>query len=184
MYIRTCAHAMYHSRFRLRYALVRHSLSLSVKKGGATASPAPPPPPLDPPLLSGIECAQLISKCYDEATQWKANLQKIPNGKAGENFIKELSRLFRSYADGSSMDSIAFTAAFLFPILVLYTKSTFTTKVKGTDLPPQPSSEIVVKWSFSTLDGRGKNHSKLSHQPFFFRSHIIGINQLLNPLLI
>ena len=44
---------------------------------------------------------------------------KIPNGKAGDNFIKELSRPFRSYADVSSMDCIALTAAFLLPILVL-----------------------------------------------------------------
>ena len=67
----------------------------------------------------GTECVQLILKCYNETIHWKANLLKIPNGKAGENFIKELSRLFCSYAEGSSMESIGLTAAFLLPILVL-----------------------------------------------------------------
>ena len=68
---------------------------------------APSLPPFDLPadpsftwgIHSGHECVQLILKCYDEAIHWKANLFKIPNGKAGENFIKELSRLFRSYAE-------------------------------------------------------------------------------------
>ena len=46
------------------------------------SSPSLPPfePSADPSFtwgaLSGIECARLISKCYDEAIYWKANLFK------------------------------------------------------------------------------------------------------------
>ena len=68
---------------------------------------------------------------------------KIPNGKVGEKFLKELSHLFRSYAEGSSLESVALTAAFLFPILVLQ-KPSPKLKSKEADSPPQSPYDSMV----------------------------------------
>ena len=141
------------------------------------SSPPSLPPfelPADPSFTwgihSGIECAQLISKCYDEAIHWKANLFKIPNGNAGENFIKELSRLFRSYAEGSSMESTALTAAFLLPILVLQKPPS---RLKSKEIASHLSRRLKL-WSggdFSLLMEEGRTiqkglatHPSPSHQ--------------------
>ena len=40
---------------------------------------------------------------YDEIVQWRRNLFKVPSGKAGKTFVRELSRMFNAYADGSAM---------------------------------------------------------------------------------
>ena len=115
--------------------------------------------------LSGTECVQLVSECYDEAIHWKANLFKIPNGKAGENFIKELSRLFRSYAEGSTVESIALTAAFLLPILVLQKPSS---RQKSKELASHLNRRLKL-WldgAFSLLMEEGRTIQKglTSHQ--------------------
>ena len=44
---------------------------------------------------------------------------RVPSGKAGNTFGHELSRLFREYANGSCLESIALKAAMIFPILLL-----------------------------------------------------------------
>ena len=69
--------------------------------------------------LSGQDCAKQLIECYNEALHWRRNLFKVPQGKAGNEFVQEISRLFRSYAEASSLESIALTATILFPILVL-----------------------------------------------------------------
>ena len=69
--------------------------------------------------LSGQDCTKQLIGCYNEAIHWRRNLFKVPQGKAGNEFVQEISRIFRSYAEASSLESIALTAAILFPILVL-----------------------------------------------------------------
>ena len=69
--------------------------------------------------LSGQDCAKQLIECYNEDIHWRRNLFKVPQGKAGNEFVQEISQLFRSYAEASSLESIALTATILFPILVL-----------------------------------------------------------------
>uniref|UniRef100_A0A1X7V0A1 ABC transporter domain-containing protein n=1 Tax=Amphimedon queenslandica TaxID=400682 RepID=A0A1X7V0A1_AMPQE len=69
--------------------------------------------------LDGSECVRLISECYDRAVHWIPNIFKIPHGKQGKLVVRELSRLFRAFANDCSMECIALKAAFLFPLLVL-----------------------------------------------------------------
>lgn len=69
--------------------------------------------------LDGYSCVSLINECYASAVHWKPNLFYIPFGKIGEAFVKELTRLFGAYADASALESVAFKAAFLMPLLVL-----------------------------------------------------------------
>ena len=53
------------------------------------------------------------------AVHWIPNLFKVPHGKSGKLFVRELSLLFRAYAEDSSKECIALKAAFLLPLLVL-----------------------------------------------------------------
>jgi len=53
----------------------------------------------------------VFNKVYDEAIHWGHNLFSVPVGKAGCQFVHELSRLFQSYADCSSLEGIALKAA-------------------------------------------------------------------------
>ena len=67
-------------------------------------------------VQSGVESVDQINNCYSRAVHWIPNLIKLPSGKL---FVKELSRLFRQYVEGSAMQCIALRAAFLLPLLVL-----------------------------------------------------------------
>ena len=69
--------------------------------------------------MPGSECVGLIERCYARAVHWIPNLFKVPFGKHGKSFVKELARLFRSFAEDSAMESIALKAALLFPLLLL-----------------------------------------------------------------
>ena len=57
---------------------------------------------------------------------WKRNLFKIPSGKSGKSFVRELSRLFHAFGDGSAVECVALKAAMILPALLLqkpYAKS-------------------------------------------------------------
>ena len=55
--------------------------------------------------------AQSIHFCYGEVVHWKRNLFKIPSGKPGKAFVRELTCLFRAYTDASALESVALTTA-------------------------------------------------------------------------
>ena len=42
-------------------------------------------------------CALNRVHVYDEIVKWKRNLFKVPSGKAGKTFVRELSRMFNAY---------------------------------------------------------------------------------------
>ena len=69
--------------------------------------------------LDGPTCISHVHECYSEAVHWKPNLFRLPSGKVGEKFVKELTRLFNDYAIASALESIAIEAAHLLPLLVL-----------------------------------------------------------------
>ena len=64
-----------------------------------------------------FSCA--LNGIYDETVHWKRNLFKVPSGKAGTAFVRELSQMFRAYADRSALESVAMTAAMVMPALLL-----------------------------------------------------------------
>ncbi len=69
--------------------------------------------------LDGPDIAQVISASYAEAVCWRRNVFAVPSGKAGKEFVLELARLFRAYAEGSALESIALKAAMVMPQLLL-----------------------------------------------------------------
>ena len=73
--------------------------------------------------LDGPTCVSVISDSYDVVVHWRPNLFRLPAGRVGEHFIKELSRLFSAFASNSSLESVALKAAFLLPHLILQCSS-------------------------------------------------------------
>ena len=69
--------------------------------------------------MDGETFAHSISCCYPEIVHWKRNLFKIPSGKLGILLVKEITKLFQSYADRSALESIAIKAAMVIPALLL-----------------------------------------------------------------
>ena len=69
--------------------------------------------------IEGESFIQAIKKCYEEIVHWKKNLFKVPSGKAGKVFVRELARMFQAYADASALESVALYAAMVMPALLL-----------------------------------------------------------------
>ena len=66
---------------------------------------------------------------YTEVVHWRPNYFRLPNGNAGKSFVSELARLFKAFATGSALESIALKAATVLPILLLQ-KPSRNSKVK------------------------------------------------------
>ena len=64
-------------------------------------------------FITSIDCA------YEEIVHWKKNLFKVPSGKQGKLFVRELARLYSSYAEGGGLEQCALKAAMTFPTLLL-----------------------------------------------------------------
>ena len=81
----------------------------------------PPYQPLSKPNfmwnedISGEAFTDNIMAAYHEIVHWKKNVFMIPSGKAGEEFVKEMSRLFRSYGESSAEECVSLTAAMVIP---------------------------------------------------------------------
>ena len=69
--------------------------------------------------IDGKSFGHSIDCCYTEITHWKRNLFKIPSGKTGKSFVRELSCLFTAYANSSALESIALKASMVMPALLL-----------------------------------------------------------------
>ena len=60
-----------------------------------------------------------MDKAYEELVSWKRNQFEVPRGKAGTDFVSELSRLIEAYNDATALESIAMTAVLVMPSLLL-----------------------------------------------------------------
>ena len=69
--------------------------------------------------LSGSEFKQVTDAAYAETVHWRRNLFKVPSGKEGKAFIAKMARLYRSYAETSTLESVALKAAMIMPLLLL-----------------------------------------------------------------
>ena len=69
--------------------------------------------------LDGPTVCQKVLDYYKEAVHWKRNLLDVPFNRCGRAFTSELTQLFNCFAEQSPSESIALTAAMLFPMLIL-----------------------------------------------------------------
>ena len=60
-----------------------------------------------------------ISDTYDEVTRWRKNLFMLPRGKAGTDFLKELTRLLYLFIDITKWARIALALVHIFGPLML-----------------------------------------------------------------
>ena len=58
-------------------------------------------------------------KHYAEVVHWMRNCFTVPFGKAGKDFVRELSKLYLAYGSASALESVALKAAIVLPILLL-----------------------------------------------------------------
>ena len=56
---------------------------------------------------------------YSEVVHWRRNCFTVPFGKAGREFVLELSRLYLAVASASALESVALKAATVLPLLLL-----------------------------------------------------------------
>ena len=69
--------------------------------------------------IDGTTMQGVINESYNEIVHWKRNLFKVPSGKAGKGFVRELTRLLNAFAEVSALEVIALKAAFVMPALLL-----------------------------------------------------------------
>ena len=69
--------------------------------------------------LTGPEFTNLLDTIYEEVVHWRRNCFSVPLGKAGREFVSELSRLYQAYGQASALESVALKAATVLPILLL-----------------------------------------------------------------
>ena len=69
--------------------------------------------------IEGEAFCQDIQECYNQIVHWRRNLFKVPSGQAGKSFVRELTRMFQSYADASALETVALQAAMVMPALLL-----------------------------------------------------------------
>ena len=60
-----------------------------------------------------------ISVAFDEVVHWRMTIFSVPSGNAGKVLVSELSHLFRAYAEGSALKSIALKASTVMLALLL-----------------------------------------------------------------
>ena len=69
--------------------------------------------------MKGQDLADSVNNAYLEVVRWRRNLFNLPTGKAGEDFIDELTKLYCHFNDSTAFKSIALTlSAIIFPLLL------------------------------------------------------------------
>ena len=63
---------------------------------------------------------KLMEDAYSEVVHWEKNAFTVPFDNTGEEFVLQLSRLLRAYADGTALESIALMANTVLSVLLLY----------------------------------------------------------------
>ena len=99
-------------------------------------------------VSSGEEFASILNATYAEVVHWRRNSFSVPLGRAGRNFVTELSRLYLAFGSTSSLKIIALMAATVFPILLLQKPS------KGSKTKDHIAclERRLVSWANGNLD--------------------------------
>ena len=61
-------------------------------------------------LLNGEEFAHAIQCDYSEIVHWRRNVFLVPSGKAGKQFIRQITSLFLAFAQGAALEFVAIQA--------------------------------------------------------------------------
>ena len=80
--------------------------------------------------LNGTDFCHVMECAYLEIGHWRQNVFSVPSGKAGKQFLRELTHLFNAYAQASALESIALKACVVACALLLQ-KPHFSSKSKS-----------------------------------------------------
>lgn len=69
--------------------------------------------------LEGDDCVDVMRSAYCEVTQWRRNIFLVPSGRAGKDFVRELTRLINAYAESTALESVALQAVMTACVLLL-----------------------------------------------------------------
>ena len=124
----------------------------------------PPPDAPSPPMftwgkLDATSFTQSLEAAYNEVTHWRKNLFSVPFGNAGKKFVVELSRLFRAFAVGSALETVALRAITVMSILLLQ-KSSFNTKPKEDSLCLERRLKVWAEGDINALVLEGRSLQK------------------------
>ena len=75
-------------------------------------------------FFSEAEIENKLNDMYTTILQWKSNIFILPRGKAGKDFITELTRLINLFNNDSPWKNIALKMAMIFPAVMLQKPST------------------------------------------------------------
>ena len=67
--------------------------------------------------------SEILDKTYAEVMHWRRNFFAVPLGKAGKDYVSELSRLFQAFGNASTLESIALKAATCSPPHIFTSKA-------------------------------------------------------------
>ena len=70
-------------------------------------------------VLDGTSFVNVTTDAFAEVVHWRKQFFQVPNGQVGKEFVSELARLFRCYADNSALESVALKAVTICCILLL-----------------------------------------------------------------
>ena len=70
-------------------------------------------------VLDGASFVNVMMNAFAEVVHWRKQFFQIPNGQVGKEFVSELARLFRCYADNSALESVALKAVTVCCVLLL-----------------------------------------------------------------
>ena len=65
--------------------------------------------------LDGKIFAEAVNSCYDEIVHWRRNIFKIPSGKTGKAFVREMTKLLTAFAEISALEGIALKTLMIMP---------------------------------------------------------------------
>ena len=69
--------------------------------------------------IRGRDIQEAVDCAFLEVVRWRRNLFKLPTGKAGEDFIEELTKMLDRFASGTVFEPFALTlASIMFPLLL------------------------------------------------------------------
>ena len=79
--------------------------------------------------MEGTEFRDVIDNAYEEIIKWRKNLFKLPSGKAGKCFVKELTYWLEQYNKNTKFQGVAIKVFMTLPSLLLQ-KSSKNSKAK------------------------------------------------------
>ena len=69
--------------------------------------------------MDGENYAQVVHCAYEVIVHWRRNVLKLPSGKVGKQFLRELPSLFQAYAQGSALESVTLESVMVACVLLL-----------------------------------------------------------------